>query len=118
MQGAIMKNVLLGGLAVAGVAMVSCVQQAVQPQPVPTGYEAKIKAYHLPLLKDPLGAQYQFTSGPYLKKTGYGMLYHVDYLQNSKNSYGGYTGFTPHRAAFLNGVVKFDLEKGEYGLYL
>jgi len=78
------------------------------PQLDPDQYVAKIREAMELRLKDPDSAQYKFISatkafypgGPVarFKTTTYG--WSVKFLVNAKNSYGGYTGYSPYKAFF------------------
>lgn len=83
--------------------LISCASKLPQPQPRPKNPEALVKANMEMVLKDPGSAQYEF-SPPFLAKTGRGNQWVMKFFVNSKNSFGGYTGFQMWVAAFMNGT--------------
>jgi hypothetical protein len=74
--------------------------------------QARAASFMKTYLKDPFSAQYDWTSVKrawiHMQPTAfkpriYG--YALEGLINSKNSYGGYVGFTPFRFFFRNGAL-------------
>jgi hypothetical protein len=84
-------------------------------------YRQQIKDWMLGVLKDPMSAQYQFTQPikGYMNdapisggRAHFGWT--VEVKINSKNSFGGYVGFTPYKFLFKKGklIEAVDLNTG------
>tara|TARA_E500000178_G_scaffold195994_1_gene193998 strand:+ start:507 stop:947 length:441 start_codon:yes stop_codon:yes gene_type:complete len=81
----------------------------------PSGYEPKLRAYALSLLKDPdsmkafevtepaIGTYYAGIYGGFK----YEQLYYICYKFNAKNSYGGYVGVKQYIAFFKGNEIYF-----------
>lgn len=91
-------------------------------------YEAEnaVKEWMRYRLKDPSSAEYKFTivqKGYFQDGMAFGGAVHYGYrtdvLINGKNSYGGYTGFTPYKFLLRDGKVYKALEKHkEHDIFL
>ncbi len=57
-------------------------------------------------LIDSESARYKFPKQPVLQSGLGGKQYTVPFAVNAKNRLGGYTGFKPYRAFFINGEVQ------------
>lgn len=93
--------------------------------PQPADMEAALNVAVQTYLKDPGSAQFQIGTprAGYCKQgwlRGNGIAWKgwaVNVLINARNSYGGYTGFTPHTALFVgNQIVKIE-EGADFGAY-
>ena len=87
--------------------------------PAPDNHEEKIKSHFNLVLKDPASADYRI-GAPYQAYQQEGIFagggiqwadYAVDVYINAKNSFGGYTGFTPYLVYFSNGNVNIHCKK-------
>jgi len=83
----------------------------------PNNYEEIVKNYYSRILKDPDSANYQSFTTPNMSYMGdrfdgtkYGYL--VCATVNSKNSFGGYVGFSTDGLLIRNGSVIKYIEKG------
>jgi hypothetical protein len=82
--------------------------------PTPTGYEAPIRAYFAPQLKDPYSAVYQFEA-PVRAWTYDHVTWVVCGTVNAKNSLGEYVGAKPFIAFFFpNGGILGAIDTHEY----
>jgi hypothetical protein len=81
--------------------------------PAPTGYEAPVRAYFAPQLKDPYSAVYQFEAP--VQAFGQHAIWAVCGTINAKNSFGEYVGAKPFIVLFFpNGDVKGAIDTHEY----
>lgn len=71
----------------------------------PADYEAAIRAYMQPLLKDPESARYRVLNSPKKIFNGIRCIYQIDVFVNAKNSYGGYVGERLMIFYFRDGII-------------
>lgn len=100
------KLLKITSLAAFSALFVSCAGTIPQPQPYPANYQTKIKSYMDMSLFDGSTARYRFPKAPELIPMIGGKKYSVPFSVNAKNRYGGFVGFKPYRASFLNGEVQ------------
>jgi len=96
----------IGSLSVSVTLLASCAATIPQPQPYPKNYQTKIRAHMDMSLYDGSTARYRFPKTPELTSSIGGKQYSVPFSVNAKNRYGGFVGFRPYRAFFLNGEVQ------------
>jgi len=94
----------------------SCGVTVSQPQPFPKNYKAEVREKLDTQLYDGAGARIKWQGVPFQMGQGDKRRYYAKFLVNAKNLYGGYTGFKPWSADFIDGRVNYVQENPFSGL--
>lgn len=94
--------------AIVSFFLVSCAgMQVPQPQPYPSNYKAEIISKLDDQLIDGASVRVKWDTEPFQMGKGPHRRYFIKFRVNAKNRLGGYVGWQPYSADFVNGRVQY-----------